>query len=419
MQVFKTALKLIMRSPVNLLLYIVLFGFLGVIIVATSTPSSSLSDEAEVSQESVQESARPTVAIIDRDKSAVSESITAFMAEHSTLVPVADNTKALQDATALNLASYILIIPEGFEAAFFEAARAGSETPALETLLNYDQSDGILIDLLTNKYLAALHIAAVGTPELLVEESIELATTAAAEHVAVEAVTVNEAPGASDGILLFFLWMAYPLTTGLIVLTAIVFASFQSGELKRRNLCSPLSPSALNAQVALGCLALVLLSWIFLVLLSFLPQVGGLNMLFANPLAFALLALAALVYALVPFALGFFISQIGLRETAINGFAIIVGLVFCFISGVFMGGVSTLGEGIQALAHFIPTYWYGEALFSLQEGVLSADTLASYFGNLGIVALFALAFFSVALLVGRQKAQSVDAGGNSAAEAVL
>ena len=153
--------------------------------------------------------------------------------------------------------------------------------------------------------------------------------------------------------------------------------------------------------------------------LSLLPMVGGSEILEASPLTFALLALAVLVYALVPFSIGFMLSQFGLKEAALNGAANILSLSFSFLSGVFMGGAAFLGETMQAVARVIPTYWYNEAIVSLTEGSLSAgsEALSTYFSSLGIVVLFAVAFFSIALLAGKRGARSAEAGGNTAAEA--
>ena len=411
MQVFKTTLRIIFRSPLYLLLYIVLFGLFGLVL------SVSLSNMLPAEQGAVnREDARPTVAVIDRDHSEVSQGITDFLASRSTPVTLEDNTRALQDATARNLASYILIIPEGFGEAFLEAARTGSQAPELDTVVNFAQADGILMNLLTNRYLQSLSMAAALLPEASTADLLATTASAAELQATVKSASLSESPTTNQGDTFYFLWISYPLSLGLIVLTGKIFATFRDGELRRRNFCAPHSTSKINARVALGSVSLILMAWAFMVLLYLLPFTGGLDMLVHRPLTFALLAFAALIYALVPYSIGFLLSQCGFKEAALNGAANILSLAFSFLSGIFMGSVTLLGPTVQVIARAIPAYWYSEAVTSLTTGGLTSGLLATYFGNLGIVALFAVALFSVGLLISRRSAQSYDAGGNPAAE---
>ncbi|MDR1358459.1 MAG: ABC transporter permease [Coriobacteriales bacterium] len=417
MPAFKTAIRLIFRFPVFLLVYIVGLGLFGVAITASNTGTAT-AEEAQLTDEAI----RPSVAVIDRDGSELSEGIHAFYTERTTPVAVEDTTLALQTATAQDLASYIVIIPEGYGVAFREAARSaaagGSETaaPALQTIVNYAQSDAVYMDLLTQEYLSVLRIAAIAEPDATDAEILERAATASNLHASYDIVETQVEAAPSELVSLYFSWLSYPMTAGLIVLTSVIFGTFQSGELRRRNLCSPLSPSKMNTQIAAGCVALVLMTWLFLVLLSLLPVCGGLELFTQNPTIFLLFALAALVLAFMPFSLGFLLSQLGLREMASNGVANIVGLAFSFLSGVFMGGTQMLGEGIQAVAHAIPTYWYLGALEALVQGGTSAEALTGYSGNLGVVVLFSIVLFALALLIGHRRAQNAEAGGNPAAE---
>ncbi|MCL2807101.1 MAG: ABC transporter permease [Coriobacteriia bacterium] len=414
MQVFKTTLRIIFRSPLYLLLYIVFFGCLGLILV--SSVSSSMATQHDSGDRSDQ---RPSVAIIDRDQSVVSVGFGEFLADRSTLIDLRDDVRELQLATAQNLASYIVIVPEGFGEGFLEAAHSNSAPPRLETVVNYAEDDGVVMDLLVKRYLQALYLTIALAPDAALAEVLDTTAAATSLQAELSVAALPDQPTTGWQEVFYFLWIAYPLSLGLIVLTGVMFATFRTGELKRRNLCSPLSSSRMNLQIALGGVSLIFMTWGFLMLLSLLPIVDGLSKLLVNPLSFALLCFATLVYALVPFSIGFLLSQLGLKEMALNGAANIISLAFCFLSGIFMGGISMLGEPMQVIGQFIPTYWYSEAIMSLAQGGLSSEVLVSYFTNLGVVVLFALAIFSVALLAGRREVQGTDAGGNTAAEAIV
>jgi len=414
MQVFKTSLKIVLRSPTYLLLYIVFFGLLG-LVLATSVANTQPPMLNEASRVDV----RPKVAVIDRDESVVSVAFTEFLAERSTFIVLEDSTKALQDATAQNTAGYIVIIPQGFGERFLDAAKGSTALPQLETVVNYVEAEALLMDLVVNRYLQALHMTAALSPQSSVQEILAQAASAASLQSEVQTAKLIENPSITRASVFYYLWISYPLSLGLIVLSGMIFSTFRQGELRRRNLCAPLSSSKMNMQVALGGASLIFLTWAFMMALSLLPMVGGLEILTANPLAFVLLALAVLIYALVPFSIGFLLSQFGLKEAALNGAANILSLGFSFLSGIFMGGAAFLGETMQAVARVIPAYWYNEAIASLTEGSLSSGTgvLSTYFSSLGIVALFAIAFFSIALLAGKRGSRSAEGGGNPAAEA--
>ena len=406
MPAFRIALKLVLRNPLYLVLYIVIFGVIGVFIAPNlaSPTYNQFSDN------------KPVVAIIDRDHSEVSESVTAFLSERTRPVSIEDSPRAIQDATAQNLSPYIVVIPEGYGKDFLQAVQDNKPLPKLQTIVNYIQSAGPYMDLLTNEYLGALRVSAIAYPDAPVSQLIDDASQAAALQANITLVDTGKGVSAQAKTVFYFRWSSYPLTAGIIAIAGLIFRSFQTGELRRRNLCAPLSSSALSTQVALGAVATVVISWAFIMALSLLPQVGGLGLATTDFPAFGLLALAALVYALAPFAIGFLLGQLGVNEMAENGASAIISLAFCFISGVFTGDVDLLGEEVLALAHFTPTYWYNQAINSVATGASGIDLLSGYFGSLGIVLLFVVAFFSVALVAGRLRIQTANAGGNPAAD---
>ena len=102
MQLFRLAGHVVLRHRGLLALYVVMLGAFGWLMASyVGTGSSSY------------EAARPTIAVIDRDGSAVSEALSDYAAETGELVELPDTAYALQDAAAKDLANYVLVIPEG------------------------------------------------------------------------------------------------------------------------------------------------------------------------------------------------------------------------------------------------------------------------------------------------------------------
>jgi len=407
MQVFKHALKLVFRFPVYLLVYIVMLSLIGLLLsISFSTPTVEGFEKSH-----------PPVAVIDRDQSALSQAINDFLAERSTPVYIEDNTRALQDATAQNLTPYILVIPEGYEEDFIAAVDEGGVEPKLQTVVNYSALTGLYMDEVTNQFVAAIRMSLIADPSAGLDQILERADAIASLDAPLEVVSLSKSTDSIQKLSFFFQWSAYPLTSGIVILVAMVFSVFQTGELRRRNLCTPMSSVSMNIQIAISSVSVALMSWLFISLLGLLPFNGGSELVATNPLGLVLMVLCVLVYTSVPLSIGFFLSQLGLKEMAINGISNIVSLAFMFLSGIFMGGITFMDEAFQAIAHVIPTYWYMVAIESLaQVSDYSAESLAPIAGSLGIILLFAATIFSVALLIGRLRVQTADAGGNTGAD---
>jgi len=388
-----------------------MFALLGLVI--TGAPAASATGAVEF------DAPKPTVAIIDRDHGVVAVGLVEFMSERATLVDLEDDVRALQDATATNAATYILIIPAGYSEQFMLAAREGRQVPELECVVSVAESSGVMVDALVSSYLNAMRICTIGFTDLSSAELVERAQEAAAVNAPLSVIQSTDQISRASLLPFYFKWSSYPLTSGISILVSLLYINFQRGELRRRNLSTPLSPTRMNLQIAASCLVVAVLTWAFFCLMAMTPIVGGLELLRANPLSFVLVAITALLYTLVPLALGFLLSQFSLNETAINGAVNIISLSFTFLSGIMMGGSYYLDSTMLTIARFVPSYWYSEAI----EAVVSAPgfspaQLQPFFTCIGVMLLFALALFSVALLISRLRVQSSEAGGNTAAEAV-
>jgi ABC-2 type transport system permease protein len=94
------------------------------------------------------------------------------------------------------------------------------------------------------------------------------------------------------------------------------------------------------------------------------------------------------------------------KTATMGAFSNVVSLGFSFIGGIFVP-LEFLGETMQNVAKFTPTYWYVKA----NDAILGIKTFSDIdFGefalNCGVQLLFALAFFSVGLVVSRYKREA-------------
>ena len=135
MNVFKLAVTIIARHWSYLLIYTLALGCMAIL----------GSGAIEAPQASEFSNDAPKVAVVDRDGSELSAALKDFALKDAVEVHVEDSTFALQDAAAKDLASYVLIIPEGFQEGLVEAAHGLKQ---LRGRLNIRLADIQMIDLL-------------------------------------------------------------------------------------------------------------------------------------------------------------------------------------------------------------------------------------------------------------------------------
>ena len=213
---------------------------------------------------------------------------------------------------------------------------------------------------------------------------------------------------------MFYLdWGTYTLFASIIVCVGLLMGTINRTDLHRRNLVSPVPSLTYNLQVAAAALLVMAAVWLLAVGLGLVvfsesvAQIGG--------FALALMLVLTFAFATVPLSIGFLLGQLGVGEFASNAIGNIAGMVVSFLGGVWIS-FDLLDPAVQTVAHFSPAYWYTSALQKAVE--LEAPTpeaLGPILGDMGVLLLFTAAIFAIALVIGRVRVQSAEAGGNAAA----
>lgn len=169
MQVFKCAMRIIRGNIIFPIIYIVGLSFMGIFMAA--------SFDFDMNENGL-ERYSCNFSVIDRDGSKLSDAIASQLAQHGTQVVVEDTPLAIQDAVAKGATDYLLIIPEGYETDFVEAAHADEDAPSMETVFSYYSMEGELVDQSVNGFLGMVRSLAMASPETpMATSSIVLRTT--------------------------------------------------------------------------------------------------------------------------------------------------------------------------------------------------------------------------------------------------
>lgn len=395
------------------LIYAVGLSFMGVA-MALSVTSSQPSDTAAAV-------ARPQVtwAIVDRDGSGLSRGLAEGLADLGTREDVPDDRLAMERAVAQGQVDCLFVVPEGFGDDFLAAARAGRETPAVEAAYGFVGADGALASSAAERWLSAAAVAAAADPSAGGATISEEADKAAAETASVTVLPSPKAEDAAGGVnaFTFYLqWSIYTTVASVIACTAALFSAFDRTDVRRRDLASPETYASYTLQVAGAALVVTLACW------GAATAVGlaffGADAAAMGPTGLAATLGASLFFCLVPLAVSFLAGQFGCGFGGANAIGNLLGMAMSFLGGAWVS-LSLLGPEVQAVARFTPGWWYTDALARARDLATSADpggALEAVAADLAVVLLFAVATFLVALVVGKLREQTAEAGGNGAVE---
>lgn len=386
MSIFKTYLKVVAGHKVYVVIYLLVMNLFGIMLGISAFGQAS----PWVS---------PTVAVIDRDDSALSQGITDFLGTRGQLVQLDDTDRALQDATAQDRISYILVIPSGYGEALMDAAATDSPAPALETVISYQSAEGSLMDLQVKGYFQSAYgfAATVATSQ---SDAARLAGDAMEEEAGSSTVATVATP-VSDGFRFYCDFSTYTLFAAIVVSIIVLMNAINQSTLRRRLLAAPTSNTSRGLQLLGACIVVGLISWAWVCVIGI--AIFGQSSLASSPGQVLLMCTSLLAYSAVATALGFFLGQMAVGENAANAIANIGGMLLSFLGGAWVS-VDLLPESVKAAAHFVPSYWCTAAIDSASTlADTSISDILPPLSDIGVVCLFAIAIVAISLALGRAR----------------
>lgn len=392
MSTLRTALRIVWGHRLHILIYLVMLSMIGVITgMSVQQPNA-----AELT------TATARVAVIDRDHSAVSEGLTAYLEQVGDPTSVEDSRRAIQDATADGRVEYIVIIPEGYEDQLVRAVESGQAPPTLETVISYSSVAGSLMDERTGTYLGQV----ADYLKVLTKDPAE-AVALAAESMTARSSAELIAPAAAplpDSFLLFIRFSTYPILVYAVVAISILMSSLRARPVLARTTASPAPSYSRSLGLLAACGVLGLLDWVWIMSLGlnvFTPD----DVIGAAP-RMAVVALAMLAYTAVAVSIGFLIGQLGLGTQWADAIANIGGMAMSFLAGAWVP-LTLLPDAMAAVARLTPGYWAQEAITGAATAEsMSREHLAPLLADCGLCLMFAVAITVVAMVVGRTRARA-------------
>jgi ABC-2 type transport system permease protein len=384
MQVFKLCLKILKKNIPSLSIYIVVFLGVAILMASFSTGEQ---------HNNLFSQSKTNLAFICEEDTPLIQGLKEELTKSANFIELPDETEALQDALYFRTVSYILRIPAGFSRSFMNG-----EDVQLEKTVVPNSFSNIYLDLSIDQYFNSARLYVEQMDNLSQESLVHHLKSDLSADTAVELKTNGDEPANHLFTHYFFNYLSYSLMAILILGMSALMLVFHDQDLQRRNNCSPLSAASFNRQFVLAVLVFTGLVWLIMVTLCLLFNLN--NILNINTIYFVI---NSLVFAICAASISYLIGHLVNNANTIPAISNVVTMGLCFISGVFVP-IELLGSTVQKIATFTPTYWFVAAnnrIATITQ--FNYTNLQPVFTSMLIQLGFALAFFAIALVLGKKR----------------
>ena len=322
MSTFKTCVRIMAAHRLYILIYLVLLSTFGLFTgMARSEDYSSQVTTATAN-----------VAVIDRDDSTISHGVKDYVESVGKVQPLEDSRQAIQDATAQNRISYILIIPAGYGKQLQQTAHEGAEPPRMDTVIGYESASGALMNVRTDSYAGQ------------VADYLSTLTDDPAHAVALARETMNHSAPAEriaqdakplpHGFVVYAMFSIYPITAFAIVTISTLMMALGRRSVRSRLTAAPVSSRSRSLGAIGACLVIGLVGWLWIFGLG-ATALGASAVTTSAPLL-AIVGAALGAFMLFAVSLGFLLGQISPSQNVASAVANIGGLAMSFLSGAWV-----------------------------------------------------------------------------------
>lgn len=380
MQILKAFFK-IFKSKIPLaLVYVVVFLVITVLMANTGANDDTFTQM------------KLNLAIIDLDGTEASKSIKTYLEKGNVPVGLENDKEEILNALFNQRINYALVIKEGYE----QNLRDGKTDGLFENYQSPNTSAGVVMDNKINQYVKLVSAYMAGGQDF--ENAVSKTGKVLDEGVEVKIESFSKKQSSDFPSLLMFYYQYLPYIFISIVITLLcpVLLVMNKKEIKDRTNCSSIKFSSQTMQIAFGSILSCILIWIVFI---------GASVIIIKPEfsdKFYLAVLNSFVFMLISFAMALIISNFAKNEDSLGLIANILGLGMSFLTGIFVPQ-SMLGDGVLAVAKFLPSYWYVRANNMIAGLDPKKYEVSAFMEFILIELVFAVVLFIASVVVSRVK----------------
>lgn len=394
MHLYKHFWKMLKNNKMGILIYLGIGAIMLLIIGIISSDIVNDKSQDEIKMPSVD------ISYLDNDNSVLSKGIIEYLSNDNEVTDYAGKTdEEINNVVYFSITDYHMEIPEGFQ----EAVESNIENM---DLIEYrtGMSGSTETFAITSKVETFVNMYKHYIDEGL---SSDAAVTKTAEKLSYKPdITVRRTNTGLGGtskewsIYEMSVYFIY-LSLGMILMSAgAVIVNSNEENIGKRIETSPVTSFARLLADTIGLYSFGIVLWIIVMLAAF---IYGHDTKFINERGY-LLAINTLLMIFCNCSMTAFVSSFKMGQEALLKVANIIGLSMSFMSGLFVPQW-LLGEGVLAVAKFVPFYWGVRAINTIytESGAGLSFDLGEIYKCFGVSFVFIIAFALLALLVRRMR----------------
>lgn len=330
----------------------------------------------------------PDIAIINHDKSLLTDNFTKYMEENANIVLVGDSKEEMQDALYYSKVDAILIIPKDYTKDFL----LGND-PKIEIKESIENTS-VYIKLLTNRYFKIAGIYNnIGMNEREIVNSVNLDIE---KEASINIINENKA-SKLENLALFYNFENYAFLSIIIFVVGTIMCIFNNDNIRKRNLISKLNQRSFNNQLFLGHVSLTLLLWLIFTIISII--IYGNVVFTANGM---LMVFNSLIFIITITSMAYLIGSLIKNKNIISGIINVIGLGLSFISGCFVP-LSFLDSNIVNFSKLFPSYWYIKNNNYIMNCAMDSSSLEVILKNICVIIIMGIIYFAISKIVSSKR----------------
>ena len=287
------------------------------------------------------------VCIFDEDDTPESRALCELIADKNNIIGLENDRDVIIDALYYERANYVLTIKKGYA----ERLAAGETDELFESFHMHDSYSVVYMGQFLNEYVSTVKAYMTGGSDI--SGAIQNAGSALSREAEVTVANFNNADMSDKFvyIMIYFRFLPYVIISAFMNTLCPVLLAMGKRDIRYRTNCSGIRPGSYTAQIIAGSTVFLFGVWLVFMAAGFLlyggAMTGGLWLAVLNSFVFSLFAAMLTI----------FVVEFEPPATMVNVITQVVSLGMSFLCGVFVDQ-SMLGDGVLAVARFLPAYWY-------------------------------------------------------------
>lgn len=370
MTVFKYLMTSIWRMKWIILIYSLVFFILSAL-----NQSLSPQERGDFSNTSLD------LILVRQEKSSLGDAFQEYLEDHHEVEVSDQPLETLRERIFVGEMDGIIVLPVDLETEMMK------KTSPIQVITNNSNSSSLVYSLVNGYFTFAKAIMKEKSMDF---ETLNQAFSKEAKVTVLQNKNSSDQNEASIWAKFYFNFVTYILISIFITLFGLLLSNFQEIKVLQRQLISSTSLVSINQAKLIACSVIAFfITFLFIIgSLIFRPN------LLSQPI-FLKYALVSFAFACAALSMAFLASVIiGNNRFLYSGLSTVLGLGLSFISGVFVP-LQVLSEPVLNFAKLFPVYY---VVKSNQD---MSSELSSYLPTIGVLLLFALFYFIVAMAISR------------------